>query len=301
MARLLETSEPVRLGRLCELPKQDGIVSAPPYPGIDRIEARFSGAAFSMHRHDTYAIGLTMHGVQSFWYRGEVRHSMPGQLIVLHPDELHDGGAGTVAGLRYRMLYLEPSLLRQALDGERRCLPFVAQPVVNDAAMRQALLTALGNIEDAIDGLLADHLIADLADGLSRNARSPARRKPKLARQRVHRAQEYLDAHVLQPVQSRELETVSGLDRFTLARQFKTLFGTSPHRYLIMRRLQHARHLLRAGEELAEVALAAGFADQSHFNRQFKKAFGMTPGRWKALVQPKVLSHERSPVRPMPR
>lgn len=285
MARLLEGNEFNRLGRLCELPKEDGIVSAPPYPGIDRIEARFSGEAFSMHRHDTYAIGLTMHGVQSFWYRGEVRHSMPGQLIVLHPDELHDGAAGTVAGLRYRMLYLEPSLLRQALSGRRQELPFVRDAVVNDAAMRQALLTALGDIEDAIDGLIADHLIADLADGLRRHTKTPANRKLKLAFQRVQRAREYIDAHALRSVKSKELETVSGLDRFTLARQFKALFGTSPHRYLIMRRLQHAKHLLQEGEEMAEVALATGFVDQSHFNRQFKKAFGMTPGSWRALVQ----------------
>lgn len=275
---------------MCELPKDNRIVSAPPYPGIDRIEARFSGAAFSMHRHDTYAIGLTMHGVQSFWYRGEVRHSLPGQLIVLHPDEPHDGAAGTVAGLRYRMLYLEPSLLRQALRERRYDLPFVANPVVTDAAMRQTLLTALGDIEDAIDGLLADHLIADLLDGLSRHAGAPASRKRNLAFRRVQRARAYLDAHALRSVKSTELEAVSGLDRFTLTRQFKTLFGTSPHRYLMMRRLQHARQLLQAGEALADVAVATGFADQSHFNRQFKKAFGMTPGNWKALVRSDALS-----------
>lgn len=285
MAKLLETDEAERLGRLCELPKRDGIIAAPPYPGIDRIEARFSGAAFSLHRHDTYGIGLTIHGVQSFWYRGEVRHSMPGQLIVLHPDELHDGGAGTAEGLRYRMLYLEPALL-QASNGTRYGLPFVAHPVVNDATMRQTLLTALGDLEVRIDGLVADHLVADIADGLSRHAKSPAKREPKVAIERVRRAQEYLDAHALRTVQSRELEAVSGLDRFALMRQFKTLFGTSPHRYLTMRRLQHARRLLQSGEDLAEVAVAAGFADQSHFTRHFKKAFGMTPGRWKALVNP---------------
>jgi AraC-like DNA-binding protein len=287
MASQLDGNESRGLGRLCELPGENGIIAAPPYPGIDRIEARFSGAAFSMHRHDTYAIGLTMHGVQSFWYRGAVRHSLPGQLIVLHPDELHDGGAGTEEGLRYRMLYLEPSMLRHALSGERLGLPFVSDPVVSDTAMRQALLSALGDIEDAIDGLLADHLIAALADGLSRHAGFRAGgRQPKPAFARVQRAREYLDAYALRSVQSGELEAVSGLDRFTLTRQFKTLFGTSPHRYLIMRRLHYARRMLEAGEQLAEIAAATGFVDQSHFNRQFKKAFGMTPGNWKALVRP---------------
>ena len=51
-----------------------------------------------------------------------------------------------------------------------------------------------------------------------------------------------------------------------------------------MRRLQRAREMIKAGEPLAEIAAETGFTDQSHLNRQFKKAFGMTPGRWAALV-----------------
>ncbi len=80
-------------------------------------------------------------------------------------------------------------------------------------------------------------------------------------------------------VSSDDLEVLSGLDRFSLARQFRALCGTSPHRYLTMRGLDLARSLISTGVPLAEVA-AAGFADQSHLNRQFKKAFGMTPGGW---------------------
>jgi AraC-like DNA-binding protein len=52
----------------------------------------------------------------------------------------------------------------------------------------------------------------------------------------------------------------------------------------MMRRLQRARTLIEAGEPLAEIAAATGFTDQSHLNRHFKKAFGLTPGRWATLV-----------------
>jgi AraC-like DNA-binding protein len=51
-----------------------------------------------------------------------------------------------------------------------------------------------------------------------------------------------------------------------------------------MRRLQRARRMIAAGASLAQIAIEAGFSDQSHFNRQFKKAFGMTPGRWSSLI-----------------
>lgn len=66
--------------------------------GIERTEVRFHGNGFTPHRHDTYALGLTLHGVQTFRYRGVERFSMPGNVIVLHPDEVHDGAAGTDAG-----------------------------------------------------------------------------------------------------------------------------------------------------------------------------------------------------------
>jgi AraC-like DNA-binding protein len=96
-------------------------------------------------------------------------------------------------------------------------------------------------------------------------------------------AREYLEANATRTVRSGELEAVTGLDRFALARHFRAAFATSPHRYLLMRRLQRARAMIGMGEGLAEVAVATGFADQSHLSRHFKKAYGMTPGQWAGL------------------
>src|SRR5438270_3866854 len=73
--------------------------------GVERAEACLSTCAFEPHRHDTYAIGITLAGVQTFHYRGERRVALPGQVHVLHPDETHDGAAGTDAGFRYRIVY----------------------------------------------------------------------------------------------------------------------------------------------------------------------------------------------------
>src|ERR1700761_5022868 len=56
--------------------------------GVERLEAHLHGKAFSPHRHDTYAIGITLSGVQTFRYRGAQWHCLPGQCHVLHPDEL---------------------------------------------------------------------------------------------------------------------------------------------------------------------------------------------------------------------
>jgi len=84
-------------------------------------------------------------------------------------------------------------------------------------------------------------------------------------------------------IRSAELEEVTGLTRYDLARQFRAAFGTSPYRYSLMRRLDCARAELRRDRSLADVALTAGFADQAHLSRMFKAAFGVTPARYRAL------------------
>jgi AraC-like DNA-binding protein len=272
------------LERSCTSAVSDSIKVAPASGGIERIEAHFHGDAFEPHRHDTYALGLTLQGVQSFRYRGLVRYSQPGNVIVLHPDELHDGAAGTDEGLRYRMLYLPPEMLIGALGEKRRGLPFVPSPVIADRAFAASLGDAMRDLDGAIDTLQLDDVLTGIADALGRHAdaagMAPGRNYDQAA---IRRTCDFLQAHFDRQVSSDELETVSGLDRFTLARQFRASLGTSPHRYLVMRRLERARGMIGSGKSLVDIALETGFSDQAHFTRHFKKANGMTPGRWANL------------------
>lgn len=60
----------------------------------------------------------------------------------------------------------------------------------------------------------------------------------------------------------------------------------TPHAYLTNRRVQFAREQLRRGVPIAEVALAAGFADQAHLQRAFKQLLAATPGHYRGSVAP---------------
>jgi AraC-like DNA-binding protein len=270
-----------RLERSCR--RGDWIRSGPPCLGLERVEARFAGGAFAPHRHDTYAIGITLQGVQAFDYRGVARHSTAGQVFVLHPDELHDGRAGSEAGFLYRILYVEPGLIGAALGG---CtLPFVGQVVSDDRRLLGAIAPALADLDLALEDLQRDQIVAGLAQALADADRSVPRRRFAVDRRAVVRARDYLAAGFERPVRSSELEAATGLGRYALARQFRACFGTSPYRYLVMRRLDRARALIAAGTPLSEAALAAGFADQSHLTRHFKRTSGLAPGRWAVLAR----------------
>lgn len=252
--------------------------------GLEHIEASFKGDGFSPHRHDTYGIGVTLSGVQTFHYRGALRASLPGNIIVLHPDELHDGAAGTESGLIYRMIYIAPEKIADAL-GRRGALPFVTDPVVSDSVFRQRLGAALAQLDDEPSELAVDGIVAMIADGLRSHSDDPGTISGAGVSSAIVACRDHLAAHAYREVSSHELEAIAGLDRYTIARQFRRAFGTSPHRYLVMRRLDAARGLIRQGTGLADAAFAAGFADQAHFTRHFRQAYGMTPGRWQALIR----------------
>jgi AraC-like DNA-binding protein len=251
-------------------------------PGVERAEVYLFGCAYEPHRHDTYAIGITTAGIQTFHYRGARRICLPGQLYILHPDETHDGGAATDDGFGYRILYIAPDLVRDALDGG--ALPFVADPVQQAAPTVHVVSSLLADIDEPISDLALVEIAATLADALRSLSGRLSNRPVRIDLRAVEIARAYLAAHASEQTPASTLEALTQTDRFTLARHFRRAFGTSPDRYRTMRRIALARTAIEDGLPLAQAAAHAGFADQSHMTRQFKRAYGLTPARWAALT-----------------
>ncbi|CDG17864.1 AraC family transcriptional regulator [Xenorhabdus doucetiae] len=253
------------------------------YPAqIERIEAFFGGHGYEPHRHDTYAIGRTLSGVQRFNYRSKKRHSLPGGTMVLHPDEVHDGEAGTSDGFQYRMIYIKPSLVQNILGG--KSLPFIPDGISTDPrlfAVTQPLLRAMDTQletleeEDALYDLVR---ILTVVGGQRHKRREFDYKAAELAREYIH---SYFDKNITLS----ELSSVSGRERWSLSRDFRVLFGTSPHRYITMRRLEYCKKLILNNKSLTDSAIEAGFSDQSHMNRQFLSNFGISPGRWLKYIK----------------
>jgi len=259
----------------------DWIRRDPQSGAMERIEAYFHGHGYDPHRHATYAIGRTLAGVQSFHYRGELRHSLPGRTIVLHPDEVHDGHAGTEAGFHYRMVYLEPALLQQALGGA--ALPFIEGGISADPRLYAATEALVRRMDRRLDPLAQDDALYELAAALQ--AASGARRRRHATDFRAaERARQCIDDTLGQAITLDGLAAASGRDRWSLARDFRALYGVSPSRYVQARRLEWARRLMLAGCSLADAAAQANFADQSHLTRSFRSTYGMPPAAWLRML-----------------
>jgi AraC-like DNA-binding protein len=280
MAPSLGEAVSAGLERSCD--QDEWVDATEPVDGVELFRARLRGRPFNRHRHDVYAIGITEEGVQAFSYRGTVERSLPGQVFVLHPDEPHDGSADGPGLFGYRQIYVNPDRIASALaalTGRPTPLPF-APPVTGDPVLAGAVRTAFARVPEP---MALDALVLRLAEGLLRVGASglTGTLRCRVDLPAVERGRDFLRSR-LTMVQSSEVEAVTGLDRYQFARQFHAVYGTSPYRYSVMRRLNVARGWLGA-RALAETALEAGFADQAHFTRTFKAAFGMTPGRYAKL------------------
>ncbi len=240
-----------------------------------------SGRTFDRHTHEQFGIGIVTQGAQrSASCMGQVE-ARQGDVITVHPGEVHDGAPLGDQPRAWRMLYLDPALVAEfALDrseGAGSDYEFCS-PVMKSSRQFQRcaeLLTAL--IEpSAADGMVEELMITLLAEASRHGAQERARQGTVPA----------AIAHVLalmrdDPAQAITLEALArqaDLSRYQLIRAVRQATGLTPHAYLLQCRVDLARRLIRSGQALSDVAQGCGFADQSHLNRVFVRRFGVTPG-----------------------
>jgi AraC-like DNA-binding protein len=99
----------------------------------------------------------------------------------------------------------------------------------------------------------------------------------------------------------RDIEKASGYSVYQIIRTFRQRVGTTPHAYLMRIRIQYAAARLMQGDTIAVAAAEAGFADQSHMTRHFKRVFGMTPKQFLLCRREMPMAHDVSPVAVAPR
>ncbi|HHJ1298126.1 TPA: AraC family transcriptional regulator [Pseudomonas sp. H2] len=261
----------------------DWVIRSAQTGSVERIEAWFGSHGYDPHRHDTYSIGRTLAGVQSFHYKGALCHGVPGNTLVLHPDEVHDGMAGTDAGFRYRMAYIDPALIQNVLSGEP--LPFIAGGLTSDPRLYRASEAFVQALDHPLETLEEQDAVYDLAMALRAVGGKPRGRK-RLDYRSAERARAFIMEHLQQGITLEMLEQASGREQWSLSRDFRALYGTSPYRFVTLRRLDTARRLMLDGFTLVDAALAAGFHDQSHMTRHFTRSYGVSPLRWLERLRP---------------
>jgi AraC-like DNA-binding protein len=257
------------------------------YPDLQDLEvlhAGFSKHRFSRHMHEYFVIGYVESGVQTYLCRGSRHHTSPGRIFIVNPGDLHTGEAASPEGYVYRTVYPRRAFMRNVVAelGGRECEPYFRQAVIHDETLSRLLLRFHRAVRDdptrlAIESLLSTALArmillhADLRVSLE-----PVGNERRATR----RVREFIEAHFATDITLAQLAEATGLSSFYVARVFEKDMGIPPHAYLDAVRLRNARQLLDRGRSLAEVSVAVGYSDQSHFTHRFKRASGITPGQY---------------------
>jgi AraC family transcriptional regulator len=226
-------------------------------------------------------------------FEGVKRHvPPPAGAIILVPA----GTRGRVrwsGGFDWLHIYLEPGLVERVaaeafgVDPTRLTIPPLDGLDLPHLRAAMGMVDAELTVGGAGGPLAAEWLANVMAVGLIRHLLAPRRlergRDGALPRSRLRAVVEYIKEHLDANPTLEELAAVARLSVYHFARQFKAATGLPPHQYVIARRVERAQQLLHESNlTLAEVALHAGFSDQSQFCRHFKRLVGVTPRQCRA-------------------
>lgn len=258
-------------------------------PALPFIEARdvSDGRLIShaLHSHESFSIGAVTAG-QSTYLNGDLRCDIrAGTVVLMNPGAVHACNPLDDQPWAYHMLYVDVPWLA-ALQGRMG---------IGDGTQWVALAPLLSADRALFDGVV--DLYACLVDARCAPAEKEHRAVALFtAMLRTLAVQDWPMAALSEPLQRvadlirarctealtlEQMSDVAGLSPSYLIRAFKQRYGMTPHAWLNDARLQHARRQLREGVTIAEAAQAAGFADQAHLQRLFKRSLATTPGHYR--------------------
>jgi AraC-like DNA-binding protein len=236
-----------------------------------------------------YLLVCVQSGIVDFQYRNTrlSGQGVDGRLFVLEPGETWICQSKNVASY---CLTIDPAWLQETaiemLHWEKGLPHFPSHPLfdpslsraVHDLATRSQAPASRLQQEETLLHLFAPLLLSHAED--ARTLPQPGWEHPA-----VKRTKEYLQAHCAQEVSLQELAGVVNLSPFHLARVFRQEVGLPPHAYQTQLRLAHAKTLLAQGYDVGSVASETGFFDQTHFTKQFKRHFFVTPGNYRKTAR----------------
>lgn len=251
-------------------------------PGVELVSVCYRERSFPEHSHGEYVFGAVVAGAETLTVAGRSHRVDAGHVLRLHPDEAHANATIGPESLRYDVLYLREDILRPYCDRDDAALgfgaPTSADPdlfTVVRAAHAALRCDAAGQLEQesALGALMQAHAV-ETSGSLDRtwSQSGPSGR--------IAEARAYIDQHYADGFGLHELAALSGLSVFYFTRSFKKAVGLSPLAYRNQRRVVEARARLLDGQPIAQVALDMGYADQSHFSRQFQRIVGASPRRY---------------------
>lgn len=223
--------------------------------GLLAFVSQGSSAKYPLHTHvSTYTVGYVRKGSIRLRHKGKKRIVQKGGVFVIGPDEPHSLEAHSDFALINVCVDLSVAASRNLGAA------FLTSGENHPESLTRTEVSALGK---AIDRLPRLQPAEDPADAL-------------------HQLKRRLEQHPQEKLELADMARMTHIDKFHLIRKFRSRYGLTPMRFLAQSRVRMARRIMLRSASLTLAALDAGFYDQSHFIREFRRIAGMPPGKYRA-------------------
>ncbi len=244
-------------------------------PAVDGIRevfhAEFTTHVYPAHTHDAWTLLLIDTGAVRYELDRHEHGALVDGVTLLPPHVPHDGRSAYASGFRKRVLYLDGDVLPAELVGKSVDTPMLVDPLLRQRVHQLHLV-----LDEPLEAQSRLALITERITHHFAGTAPQVYADPTLA----DRLRELLDASLPDGITLADAAAELQASPTHLVRAFSRRFGLPPHRYLIGRRVDLARGYLLEGRPAAEAAVLAGFHDQSHLTRHFRRLLGTSPGRF---------------------
>jgi AraC-like DNA-binding protein len=246
----------------------DAVAGAELYVGKD-----VRNFASNWHFHEGWQLVAVTKGERHYELKSNTIIAKPGRLVLLPPRLVHRAHCLEGSETSFKIATLPASSRAQAMLGT----PMYSRHLDVFISVFESL-QAYGKHDSTTAGFLGLQTILREGRPISALHISPA---PAF----VLQMEAYL-LKVLDRIPSLDaLSTLAGVSRYHLSHAFTRHIGLSPLAFHTRARLMRSRRLIAEGSSLADASFLLNFSDQSHFGRQFKKVYGMTPGDYQRTLE----------------
>jgi AraC-like DNA-binding protein len=251
--------------------------------GIGLLRARYVRQSFPRHFHDCFVVCVNERGAHASWYAGGTVTIPEGAITVVPPGAVHTGHCIAGHPWYYRALYPSAATLVElsaAVGMPSNDIPVFPGLVLHDPELAERFVRVHRCCDADADPLERDAAVSELLMTLLE--RHAVRAKSAVGQLSppgcVQRAVDYIHENAGRHITLDAMADASGVSRYAMLRAFRRSLGMPPYALVTQIRVERAKHLLMSGQPIAMAAFSAGFADQSHMTRQFKRLLGVTPG-----------------------
>jgi len=241
--------------------------------GITALSASLEDFSYKKHAHEEYALGVTLKGKQEYSLDGFTQASYESGVMLFNPEQVHDGRSGKWKDtVDYVMLYIKPKLFLEAVN--KKDIVQFSSPIVYKQNMRQSILNLSYAILNEKDEALCSELLLNVTDNFTTNDFTLDYKKDSSL---IKKAKEMIYYEIENILDLDSISKELGMTKFQFIRLFKSNTKITPYQFFLNSKVIHSKNYLEKTKDLYATVVEFGFSDLSHFNRHFKRFYGVTP------------------------